>query len=122
MAINNMKNNLIGKIMKREIFIKTSFSALHNWDECCFDEVDYLKNYHRHTFYVTAYWAVHHNNRDLEFIMTKNKVDGWIRENWEYKKLKNMSCEMMAEKLIKVFGCTAVTVNEDGENGATISL
>jgi len=106
--------------MKREIFIKTSFAALHNWPACPFEEVRYLRRLHRHIFHVQAWFPVHHNNRDLEFIKVKQDINLWIRNKWEDQELIGISCEMMAEALMNNFGCSKVTVSEDNENGATI--
>ena len=106
--------------MKTFIFITTTFSAVHCWPDCPFDEVVFLQSPHRHLFHVRMEKEVFHDNRDVEFIMFKNKVEDWIKTNYCYKNLGHKSCEMMARQLMEVFDCDLVEVSEDGENGAII--
>ena len=35
-------------MIKQFIEIKTDFEAIHNWPECPFEDVDFLKHPHRH--------------------------------------------------------------------------
>jgi hypothetical protein len=101
------------------IIINTKFPAIHFWPDCDIDEVSYLKNYHRHEFHVQAKAPVTHENRDIEFIQLKNKIDKWIYENWHNKNLQAKSCETMCTELMFTFPeLSYVRVLEDGENGS----
>lgn len=104
-----------------KVFITTSFPAFHRWpaapDECAF-----LRDKHRHVFHVRMEWQVNHNDRDIEFITMKQKVDKHIQKLWAEQDLLSTSCEMIAEHLFKEFGCIRVEVSEDGENGAVYEL
>ena len=76
---------------------------------------------------------VYGTDRELEFIMLKHKVDDWIRKHlnelgvWE---METLSCEQVAMYLIaylQTMYCDEmqkrqiiVTIDEDGENGATV--
>ncbi len=100
------------------IVINTSFSAVHCWPDCPIKEVAFLKDPHRHVFHVRMKKKVHHDNREVEFIDFKHKVEEWLICNWDKKDLNVMSCEMMAKRLADTFDCFYVRVMEDGENGS----
>ena len=106
--------------MKIYIVVKLQFEAIHHWPECDIDFVKFLRYPHRHIFYVVIKKRVYHDNRQIEFIDFKNKVDGFIQKNWNKKTLPGMSCEMMAEKLMITFKADFVSVFEDNENGAEV--
>ena len=109
--------------MRTYIIIKTQFSATHCWPECPIEDVAYLKNPHRHVFHVKLKIAVFHSDRDVEFINAKNQLNQTLQENWENTDLGSLSCEMIAEHLMKFFPNTVyVEVLEDGENGACIEI
>lgn len=99
-----------------EIFIKTRFAGLHRWADAP-KEVDYLKAFHRHNFYVKVFFEVEHDDRDLEFFITKAKLDNYI--DAVINKADCGSCEMIA-RLIADFDhrITKVEVSEDDDNGA----
>lgn len=106
--------------MKKFVVIKTAFPGLHHWPECPLDEVGYLRDLHRHLFWVVMKWQVGHNDRDIEFITYKNAVEDFIKNAWYNQNLGESSCEMLAEVLMKKFGADFVSVFEDNENGAEI--
>lgn len=108
--------------MLKQIYISTSFEGIHQWEDAP-DEVDFLRNPHRHIFNVKVWFEVSHNDRDLEFFIMKKKVDQFIdmkyvcNHNW----LKQVwSCEMIAQDLLEYFSpefnITKIEVNEDWEN------
>lgn len=106
--------------MNLYIVVKTTFSGIHHWPECPYNDVYYLKNPHRHLFYITVKWKVNHEDRDKEFIMMKESVNTFIKNNWEGKFLGQMSCEMLGKKLLELFDADFVSVFEDNENGAEV--
>ena len=99
------------------IVIKTQFTAIHHWPAAP-DDVAYLRGPHRHLFYVTMKWGVTHEDRDMEFIQTKNNVDSFIRINWHNQYIGFKSCENLAITLANKFDADFVSVFEDNENGA----
>lgn len=105
-------------LTQTNIVIRTSFSALHCWPDCPIKEVSYLKQVHRHVFHVEMKWPVNHNDRDIEFIQMKNRVNKWLQLNYEGADLGATSCEMMCEELMGMFQASFVSVFEDNENGA----
>jgi hypothetical protein len=106
-----------------EVFCSLRVDGLHNWPECPFEEVDFLRPLHRHMFHIKAYVPVTHSDRDVEFIVLKHKITQFLRDQyWDEVKQTHvfgrMSCEAIAEQLHLVFGLSACEVSEDGENGS----
>ena len=107
--------------MRTGIFITTSFVAFHAWPDAP-DEVDFLRDTHRHVFHVRLEFVVSHDDRDLEFFMVKRKVTDYIAHTFSGCDLGPMSCEMLARELCDEFHAAAVEVSEDGENGAWVEV
>ena len=109
--------------MKKTIIIRTRFEGIHCWPNCPYPDVAFLKNPHRHEFWVEMEIEVTHNDRDVEFIKAKRLLDGYIAEVLT-ENLGTRSCEDIAESIMDcgLFDpCVSVTVLEDGENGAKVS-
>jgi len=85
----------------------------------------YLAARHRHLFHVRAEAAVAHDDRDIEFHDLGDLVRGWWGpgpREWDC-----LSCEAIARDLATHLAqrgvpVTRVTVAEDGEAGATVTL
>ena len=82
-------------IFKTNVIAKLEIEGLHNWPAAqgVFPEVGFLSNMHRHKWFITAKKRVHHDDRDVEFIMFKREFD-----------------------------CVYVSVFEDNGNGAEVYL
>lgn len=111
--------------MKTSVFIRLQVEGVHCWPDCDIEEVYYLKNLHRHLFGVKAYLRVDGDNREVEFIQLKHKVDAYLREKYWSPVGKCLdfgakSCEMIAQELVREFMFDRVIVDEDGENGAEV--
>lgn len=106
--------------MKKEIIINLQVEGLHHWPECDIDEVWFLKNKHRHIFYITLIKEVGHNDRDIEIIKLKREIKQYL--GVEPINFGRKSCEDIAEDLLTQFNANTVIVLEDNENGARISL
>ena len=113
--------------MKSFICVKTDFYGIHKYENAP-NEVAFLRNEHRHKFFVKAEIEVFHNDRELEFIMVKNRINKFIAANIASMPVV-YSCEMMCEDIIKFLEktyCTEqtrlinVSVSEDDENGAIV--
>lgn len=114
--------------MKKVIIVRTRFEAIHSWLDCPYEDVAFLRNPHRHEFWVEVEIEVTHNDRDVEFIRAKRLLDLYIAEYYKGKDLGSMSCEDIAEGLFLAAELRrdiclfhSVTVLEDGENGAKVS-
>jgi hypothetical protein len=108
------------KILQKEIVIKLQIEGIHQWSTCNLEEVNFLRYPHRHIFHITLTKKVEHNDRDIEIIIFKRKVLEYFGE--QPVMLGNKSCETIAEELLLKFNANSVTVLEDNENGATVSL
>lgn len=102
------------------VYCTVFFEATHNWPECPFDEVSYLRSPHRHVFHIKAYKRVFHDDRDVEFIMLKHEIENYLNNVYSTHELGATSCEMLGRLLMEQFKLYKVEVSEDGENGAVV--
>jgi len=113
--------------MKMFIIVKAQKEALHQWPEAP-EEVLFLRNLHRHIFYIEVKVPVSHEERDVEFILLKRKLEEFL--NYIGMNLGQMSCESFA---IRIYGALrsekfsgpcvtahSIKVFEDNENGAEV--
>jgi len=109
--------------LKREklVVIKLQYEGLHHWKDCNIPEVSFLKDKHRHIFYIELHKKVSHNDRDIEIIMLKREVLRYLENSFK-NDFGTFSCEDIAEVLLDTFKCQFVQVLEDNENGAIIKL
>ena len=109
--------------MRITIIIRTRFEAIHSWPNCPYEDVTFLRNPHRHEFWVEVEIEVSHNDREIEFIKAKRELDRFLAGVYG-KDLGSKSCEDIAENIMNsgmFWQVQSVTVLEDGENGAKIS-
>lgn len=117
------------KSMQTTIFCRTKFEGVHCYPDAP-AEVHFLRSMHRHMFNIEVEMDVMHDDREVEFITLKHDVNDWVRERLDDKGIWHMntlSCEQVARMLMQhleaKYGndrCTIITVDEDGENGATV--
>lgn len=108
---------------KTFVEIKTNYEFLHCWKNAP-EEVSFLRNLHRHIFYVTVKMEVFHNDRDIEFFMLKNDINKIIddsKKTW----LQTISCEQMGLDIInklkqKYNRNICIKISEDNENSAIV--
>jgi len=112
--------------LKTEVFCSLAVEGTHNWPECPFEEVAYLRDPHRHVFHIKAYKEVTHNDREVEFIILKHKIQDYFVDTYYTDKnlcvFGSKSCEMIATELIKEFKLSRCEVSEDNENGAIVTV
>lgn len=128
----NITTGFLMPDIKSEVFCTLQIEGTHNWPDCPFDEVDYLREKHRHVFHIKAHKVVTHDDRDTEFIMLKHDIEQYMWANYDGDgvdihqnnsgiiEFGAMSCEMIARDLIDQFNLCRCEVNEDGENGAIL--
>lgn len=119
-------------MLKRMITIRTQFEGIHCWPEAP-DDVKFLRDSHRHIFHIEVSIEADHNDREVEFILLKRKIDEWLKTKYNKEDCGNVwqmgrtSCEEVAEQTISIvqksFGKRDIMVSvfEDEENGATIN-
>lgn len=104
------------------VYCTVLFEAIHNWPDCPFEEVAYLRTPHRHVFHIKAYKRVFHDDRDVEFIMLKHQIENYLSTVYSTHEFGAKSCEMLGRELMEQFDLYKVEVNEDGENGAIVEI
>lgn len=109
------------------VIVKLAVDGCHNFPKAAqlFPEVAFLADRHRHMFHFTVACKVTHSDRDKEFIMLKRDVVAYIHDNYYAESTRTcefgpMSCEMLAEEVLKRFDAEWVEVWEDNENGARV--
>ena len=118
--------------VNKTIFMTTSFEGVHCYPSAP-EGVEFLRVPHRHIFGVRLEVEVYHDDRELEFILLKRKVNSWFeaRQTTGVWQMGAMSCEQVASELIKFLQKDLekgneryfkATIDEDGENGATVEV
>ena len=105
---------------KTNIIINTQVEGIHNWPGCDIKEVEFLKFPHRHLFHICCKKEVNHDDRDVEIIELKRKINTFLDEiygnNDRTLLFGSKSCEMIAKELMDTFKLNYCSVLEDGEN------
>jgi len=106
------------------VYVTTTFVAFHNWPGAPV-KVEFLRHLHRHVFHVRVEVDVSHSDRDVEFFIFKELVDGLCILHFHGNRLIGISCEMIASTLANMLAAEGYTmrsveVSEDGENGAIL--
>jgi hypothetical protein len=110
------------------IIVTLNVEGIHRFEnvEEYYENVDFLKYPHRHIFTIKAEKLVHHDNRDVEFILFKRLIHefllNWIPVKDNVLDFGNMSCEQIARLVLEEFDCISVEVWEDNENGARVQI
>lgn len=107
------------------VIVNLSVAGVHRWANCKIDNVEYLKDYHRHIFHICCKKKVNHSDRDTEIISLKEEILVYLNAKGHYKNsaainFDGMSCEMIAVELINKFNLSYCSVLEDNENGAEV--
>lgn len=113
-----------GRAMNKRatIVIKTQFEGKHQYVNAP-SQVQFLRNIHRHLFYVTVELDVYNDDRELEFICVKDALNKFLSSD---PFTIVASCEQMADAickfLIEKYGNRNIKccVYEDNENGGCI--
>lgn len=118
-----------------KIFVTVQIPGIHYWPggQERSKNHQYLQYPHRHIFHIRVTKTVTHDNRDIEFLDFKDKVVLTITQEWSKDwdtippgnktlcDFRNMSCEMIADRLLYIMNADEVEVSEDGENGAIVT-
>lgn len=105
--------------MRISIVVRFHFEGIHSWPDVPDNHpATYLRNPHRHLFYVQATKRVSHEERDIEIIEFKKEMKRYCGE--QFSGPHTLSCETMARKLLEAFNLEKCRVLEDGENGAEV--
>lgn len=115
---------------KSMIWVTFNREGIHSYPEAAsninLEDVKFLAYPHRHNFHFKVYIQVHHDDRDIEFILFKR----WLEELYSRNTLQldNKSCEMIARDLHNTIIARYpereiwIEVSEDGENGCFLKF
>ena len=109
--------------MTRQVVTYNEIEGLHRWPDAP-AIVSYLRHEHRHVFVIRCWWTVSHNDREIEIITRANEVEEYLYQTGGRPvAFGALSCEAIAENLMKYFGDSLVKceVLEDGFGGASLS-
>ena len=96
--------------MTQYVICALQMEGFHCWPEAD-GELAYLKNSHRHIFFITAEFPVRNANREIEIIRDEDGACHFGRR----------SCEDIAAEILNQFeNSTSCTVLEDGFGGARV--
>lgn len=109
-----------------KVFVTTQFEGMHRWKDAP-EQVDFLRNYHRHMFHVRLEVEVVEEDREIEFILLKRELNNQIERLFK-DVLLDYSCEAIAKMIIIYMQEQNICqnrrvlceVSEDGENGAIV--
>lgn len=108
------------------IFVRTKVAGFHNWPDAP-DHRGYLRDRHRHQFWIEASCEVSHNEREIEFHDLIDMINKHVPVISPATEFGSSSCEAIAAQLAQTLarhyrrGFT-VSVSEDGEAGARVEL
>ena len=117
-------------MIKYHVRVINRFIGLHCWPEAP-EQVKFLRDLHRHEFYIRTEVEVEHHDREIEFFILKGNIDKIINEEFGEEQIKNLgrkSCEEIAtivhSRLNHHASCHGrsmkIEVLEDDENGAVV--
>jgi hypothetical protein len=114
--------------MRTSIIVSLQVEGTHSWPECPIKEVSFLKNEHRHIFFIQCKKIVTHTDREVEIIQLKRKIQRFLLVAYSNSNdigssvclFGRMSCEDIATRLLYEFNLSFCSVLEDNENGAEV--
>ena len=107
------------------IRVRTQFEGYHYYPGAgdIDPRIKFLENEHRHIFKVEVTISVTHDDRELEFFLTKWAIESFIQE----KNYNHKSCEMIGKDILeflrKTYGDDRyynIVVSEDGESDGIV--
>lgn len=92
--------------------------GFHRWESAP-DRLFYLRQLHRHVFFIKARFEVKDGDREIEIIEAQNKIKEYLYSKYGNPCMFNgMSCEHIAKDISDKFSADEVEVLEDGFGGA----
>ena len=112
--------------IKQQIFVTFEKEGVHKYPAALTDpelvDVSFLGYPHRHKFCFVVTIDVHHDDRDIEFILFKRWLEGLYDDS--ILDLDFKSCEMISDDLAEMIEAKypgrnfIISVSEDNENGS----
>lgn len=111
-------------IMKYYVITSNKIDGMHCWKDAP-EKFNYLKNEHRHIFYIRCWFSVTDTDREIEINEQQSIIERAVKKHYGNAigtgaYFGGMSCEDIARWCIEQFGCVACEVLEDGFGGAYV--
>jgi len=108
--------------MKVEIILKFPIEGFHSWGNAL-PQVAFLKDRHRHTFFITCGIPVVHLDREKEIFLERERIKKYIAYKYgNPAEFEEQSCEMIAKSIMDNFTqMDWCEVLEEQTGGAKIS-
>ena len=108
--------------MTTTVIVTLSVEGFHNYPGAKdVQGAEYLADRHRHIFHVKAELPVNHDDRDVEFIIFKRRVEKYMTAKWGMPcEFGSLSCEAIAKTLMVEFMLSSCEIWEDAENGSRV--
>tara|TARA_R110002020_G_scaffold212120_1_gene418545 strand:+ start:6031 stop:6408 length:378 start_codon:yes stop_codon:yes gene_type:complete len=89
--------------MKKTVIIQFEVNGFHNYPAAP-TEVEFLKFRHRHSFKIKCGYKVSHEDREKEIFICRDEVKKFLFNKYGNPcEFENMSCEMIAKKILEQF-------------------
>lgn len=110
--------------MKYQVITCNQIEGMHFWKDAP-QQFCYLRNEHRHIFYIRCWFDVTDPDREIEINEQQGIIKSTIHAHYGNARgtgafFGGMSCEDIARWCIEHFKCTACEVLEDGFGGAYV--
>lgn len=109
-------------MIQKFVYVTLQKEFIHQYKDAP-DEVSFLRYPHRHIAHIKVQIEVNHNEREIEFIMLKHKLEEYLN----LTNLTNNSCETIADEILSfmqheydIDRDIQIVVSEDGENGCEL--
>lgn len=103
--------------MTQYVICALQMEGFHCWPEAD-GELAYLKNSHRHIFFITAEFPVHNANREIEIISQQNAIKRYLLSKYGDEDgachFGRRSCEDIAAEILNQF--EQKQTKEDGDH------
>lgn len=110
--------------MKRYVICSLHVKGFHRWPTAPDGPMSYLRYRHRHVFDIQAAFAVADSDREIEIIERQNEMEQYLLSRYGAEnrscEFGSMSCEQIAEDILREFGAVWCVVREDGFGGAAV--
>lgn len=106
------------------IYVKTynEIKGLHCWKDAP-QPVAFLRYPHLHVFHIITEFEVRDEDREIEILMKEKEIEDYLIKKY-YKNgfcdFGGMSCEMIANEILRQFRANYCEVLEDGKGGAVV--
>lgn len=106
--------------LNKYVLVFLTVDGFHYWKNAP-ESSSYLKQAHRHKFFIRTWFKVQSNDREVEFFAKQKEIEELLLTTFGFPcNFEHRSCEDIATFIIKNTNSAKVEVLEDGFYGAII--